>query len=149
MITSLRDGMNLVAKEFTAAQNPDDPGALVLSTFAGAARELKDAILVNPYDIENMAEGIAKAIEMPMHERRRRWESNMQVLRKNDITAWRRGFINMLRDCAADKIGPSWQNRLSGPRYVAPTVDYLQTGSAIHKHVKSVVTSTTRPLKSS
>ncbi|MGH8659226.1 MAG: alpha,alpha-trehalose-phosphate synthase (UDP-forming), partial [Gammaproteobacteria bacterium] len=158
LITSLQDGMNLVAKEFTAAQDPGDPGALVLSKFAGAARELKDALLVNPYDIENVAESIAKAIEMPMTERRRRWESNMQVLRKHDITAWRRGFINMLRDCAADKlVDSSWQNRLSGSRYVAPTVDYLEIGSAIHQHperskwlnAKSVVTSTTRVLKSS
>ncbi|MGH8605726.1 MAG: alpha,alpha-trehalose-phosphate synthase (UDP-forming) [Gammaproteobacteria bacterium] len=134
LITSLRDGMNLVAKEFTAAQDPGDPGALVLSKFAGAARELKGAILVNPYDIESMAEGIAKAIEMPLTERRRRWESNMQVLKKNDITAWRRGFINMLKDCSADKVDPSWQNRLSGSRYGVPNVDYLQTGSAIHNH---------------
>lgn len=111
LITSLRDGMNLVAKEFIAAQDPGDPGALVLSKLAGAARELKDAILVNPYEIDDVAEGIARAIEMPMSERRRRWENSMRVLRRNDITAWRRGFINMLRDCAADKAKLPWQTQ--------------------------------------
>jgi trehalose 6-phosphate synthase len=110
LITSLRDGMNLVAKEFIAAQDSTDPGALVLSKLAGAACELKDAILVNPYETDDVAEGIARAIEMPINERRRRWKNAMDVLRKQDITAWRRGFINMLRDCATDKA-----NRLAQP----------------------------------
>jgi trehalose 6-phosphate synthase len=123
LVTSLRDGMNLVAKEFVAAQTPSDPGALVLSKFAGAARELKDAILVNPYDTENMAEGIAKALEMSLNERRRRWQANMHVLRKHDVAAWRQGFINMLRECASEKVGPSW--RSGGVRYVVPAADYL------------------------
>lgn len=111
LITSLRDGMNLVAKEYVAAQDPAEPGVLVLSQFAGAARELKDALLVNPYDIDDVVEGIARAIEMPMSERRRRWKNNMQLLRQNDITAWRCRFINMLRECAIDKPNPLWHKR--------------------------------------
>lgn len=111
LITSLRDGMNLVAKEFVAAQDPAEPGVLVLSQFAGAACELKDALLVNPYDIDDVVEGIARAIEMLMSERRRRWKNNMQLLRENDITAWRCRFINMLRECAIDKPNPLWRRR--------------------------------------
>jgi trehalose 6-phosphate synthase len=89
-----------VAKEFIAAQDPGDPGVLVLSHLTGAARELKDAVLVNPYDIDNVADGIERAITMPLAERRERWESSMNMIRKNDITAWRRGFIESLTERA-------------------------------------------------
>ena len=97
LVTPLRDGMNLVAKEFVAAQDPDDPGVLVLSTFAGAARELEGALLVNPYDLEGVADAIATAAEMPMDERRERWTSMMTRLRTHDITAWRRTYIEALK----------------------------------------------------
>ncbi|OHE84342.1 MAG: alpha,alpha-trehalose-phosphate synthase (UDP-forming) [Lysobacterales bacterium RIFOXYD1_FULL_69_11] len=97
LVTPLRDGMNLVAKEFVAAQDADDPGVLVLSSFAGAARELDGALLVNPYDLEGVADAIAMAAEMPMDERRERWSSMMARLRTHDITAWRRGFIEALK----------------------------------------------------
>ena len=93
LVTPLRDGMNLVAKEFVAAQDPSDPGVLVLSSFAGAARELDGALLVNPYDLDGVADAIAAAVEMPMDERRERWSSMMARLRTHDITAWRRGYI--------------------------------------------------------
>ena len=100
LVTPLRDGMNLVAKEYVAAQDPKDPGVLVLSTFAGAARELDAALLVNPYDMDGVADALAAAMEMPLEERRERWETMMAVLRENDITAWRRRYLAALRDPA-------------------------------------------------
>jgi trehalose 6-phosphate synthase len=73
LVTPFRDGMNLVAKEYVAAQRPEDPGILVLSCFAGAVREMAEAIIVNPYDLESMAEGIWQGLQMPLEERRERW----------------------------------------------------------------------------
>lgn len=96
LITPLRDGMNLVAKEFVAAQTSEAPGALVLSGLAGAARELAAATVVNPHDIDDVAEGLAQAILMPNEERLERWNSMMEVLRRHDIHQWRRRFIEAL-----------------------------------------------------
>jgi trehalose 6-phosphate synthase len=96
LVTPVRDGMNLVAKEYVVAQDPENPGMLVLSSLAGAARELTDAIIVNPYDRDSVADGIATAITMSLDERRERHASMMEVLRKNDITAWRTRFVDGL-----------------------------------------------------
>ncbi|MEI2415613.1 alpha,alpha-trehalose-phosphate synthase (UDP-forming) [Orrella sp. JC864] len=97
-ITPLRDGMNLVAKEYVAAQSPDDPGVLVLSRFAGAAHELAEgALLVNPYDLEGMAEALDQALKMPLRERRRRHAMMMERLRRNDIVRWRERFLEDLK----------------------------------------------------
>ncbi|MBO0739385.1 MAG: alpha,alpha-trehalose-phosphate synthase (UDP-forming) [Alphaproteobacteria bacterium] len=96
LVTPLRDGMNLVAKEYVASQNPEDPGVLMLSSFAGAARELGDAVIVNPYDIEGMAEDILQALNMPSGERKERWAAMMKILRRNDIAAWRERFVRAL-----------------------------------------------------
>ncbi|MBJ6125012.1 alpha,alpha-trehalose-phosphate synthase (UDP-forming) [Microvirga splendida] len=96
LVTPLRDGMNLVAKEFVAAQQPDDPGVLILSRFAGAAHELNGAILVNPYDTEACAAAIARALQMPREERRERWESMMGQLRVNTVDAWCQRFLSSL-----------------------------------------------------
>lgn len=96
LVTPLRDGMNLVAKEYVASQNPEDPGVLVLSRFAGAAQELRDALLVNPADTEEVAEALGIALEMSLHERRTRWRRMMDVLEKQDVTAWRNAFLRDL-----------------------------------------------------
>jgi trehalose 6-phosphate synthase len=96
-VTPLRDGMNLVAKEYVASQDPDDPGVLVLSRFAGAAREMHGALIVNPYDTEALAEALDRALTMPLDERRSRWETMMAVLRTNTITHWRENFLSHLR----------------------------------------------------
>ena len=96
-VTPLRDGMNLVAKEYVACQDPQNPGVLVLSQFAGAAAELDGAVTVNPYDTEYVAEGLQRALAMPVEERRSRWASMMSVLRANDLGAWRRNFLRALR----------------------------------------------------
>jgi trehalose 6-phosphate synthase len=97
LVTPLRDGMNLVAKEFIAAQDENDPGVLVLSSFAGAARELTHALLVNPYDLDGVADAIAVAVAMPLEERRERWQAMMDRLEHHDITAWRQHFLSALR----------------------------------------------------
>jgi len=96
LVTPLRDGMNLVAKEYVASQPADDPGVLVLSCFAGAARELGEAVIVNPFDIEGMAEAILQGLDMPLGERKDRWAAMMKVLELNDITAWREKFVRAL-----------------------------------------------------
>lgn len=96
LVTPIRDGMNLVAKEYVASQDPDDPGMLVLSTLAGAAMELTAAVQVNPYDLNGVADGIQRAIEMPLDERRSRHGEMLEVLRRNDIHSWCRNFITAL-----------------------------------------------------
>jgi trehalose 6-phosphate synthase len=101
LVTPLRDGMNLVVKEYLASQNPDDPGMPVLSCFAGAAHELGEAILVNPNDIVGVAEAIARGLDMPLGERKERWTAMMTILRRNDASAWRRRFVDELAAGAA------------------------------------------------
>jgi trehalose 6-phosphate synthase len=103
VVTPLQDGMNLVAKEYVAAQNPADPGVLVLSKFAGAANELETALLVNPHDIDGMARTIAIALSMPLTERRLRWEAMMTKLRGSTIQQWFADFIDALQQTDIDK----------------------------------------------
>ncbi|MGD1878952.1 MAG: alpha,alpha-trehalose-phosphate synthase (UDP-forming) [Kiloniellaceae bacterium] len=97
LVTPLRDGMNLVAKEFVAAQSAKDPGVLVLSRFAGAARELDGALIVNPYDVEGVAERMQEARNMPLKARQERWRSMYEAIAKNDVTAWRETFLEVLQ----------------------------------------------------
>jgi len=96
LITPLRDGMNLVAKEYVAAQDPEDPGVLVLSRFAGAAEELKESLIVNPYDSEQVAEALQRAIHMPLDERRVRWTAMFERISRNDASSWARAFLDTL-----------------------------------------------------
>jgi trehalose 6-phosphate synthase len=104
VVTPLHDGMNLVAKEYVAAQNPADPGVLVLSKFAGAANELDTALLVNPHDIDGMARTIATALSMPLNERRLRWEAMMDKLRNHTIQQWFADFVDALQARQTDGI---------------------------------------------
>lgn len=97
LVTPLHDGMNLVAKEYVAAQNPVDPGVLVLSKYAGAANELDTALLVNPHDVDGMARTIATAFSMPLLERRMRWEAMMAKLRAGTIQDWFADFVEALQ----------------------------------------------------
>ena len=97
LITPLRDGMNLVAKEYLASQAPQNPGVLVLSRFAGAAETLEEALLVNPHDIDEMADAIGTAATMPLSERQDRWHAMMATLRDNDVGQWARRFLTALR----------------------------------------------------
>jgi trehalose 6-phosphate synthase len=96
LVTPLRDGMNLVAKEYVAAQDAADPGVLVLSRFAGAAVEFEAALLVNPYDPESVGSAIAQALAMPLDERRKRHQELFQVLTANDISSWGERFLTAL-----------------------------------------------------
>jgi trehalose 6-phosphate synthase len=109
LVTPLHDGMNLVAKEYVAAQNPFDPGVLVLSNYAGAARELDAALLVNPNDIDDIAKNIAAALKMSLDERIERWEAMMKTLRASSVHTW---FANFLE--ALDKT-PSTSGKLALP----------------------------------
>ena len=98
LVTPLRDGMNLVAKEFVAAQDPEDPGVLVLSRFAGAAEALDSALLVNPHEPEAVAEAIAQALEMPLGERIVRHAPMQAHILANDIEHWVDAFLAALRE---------------------------------------------------
>jgi trehalose 6-phosphate synthase len=96
-VTPLRDGMNLVAKEYVASQDADNPGVLVLSKFSGAAEDLEEAILVNPYDTDEMAIALHRALTMPLEERRARHEALIDRVRRRDVKNWRDSFLAALR----------------------------------------------------
>ena len=96
LVTPLRDGMNLVAKEYIAAQSDEDPGVLVLSRFAGAADELDGAVVVNPYDIEAVAEALHLGLIMPLDERQDRWRRLFAQIRERDVAYWRQRFVEAL-----------------------------------------------------
>ncbi len=102
LVTPLRDGMNLVAKEYVAAQNPEDPGVLVLSQFAGAACELDAALLINPYDTVGVAMTLDRGLSMRLEERQERHAAMMAVMRRNSLDAWRDRFTG---DLAAARLG--------------------------------------------
>ncbi len=105
LVTPLRDGMNLVAKEYAAAQDPSDPGVLILSRFAGASRELDAALLVNPYDTDGVAGAIKAALLMPLEERQSRYQSMFKVLSANTIQSWAARFLGEL---ARPARRPNW-----------------------------------------
>jgi trehalose 6-phosphate synthase len=110
LVTPLRDGMNLVAKEFVASQDAADPGVLILSRFAGAAVELHAAVLVNPYDTEAVAAAVARALSMPVEERRARHEALYHALTQNDIKFWADRFLAALTRPPAR---PTWLRQVS------------------------------------
>ncbi len=96
LVTPVRDGMNLVAKEFVAAQDPDDPGVLILSPMAGAAEGLRSALQVNPYDKRGMAQALQTALNMPLEERQERYEQMLAAVRRHDIHNWYGSFVHDL-----------------------------------------------------
>ncbi len=128
LVTPLHDGMNLVAKEYVAAQNPFDPGVLVLSSFAGAAKELDAALIVNPHDIDGMARQIAKALEMSLEERRERWSSMVSRLRHTSVQSWFSDFLHALAD-----VGPA-PAKIAAVRPVAMPImlDFADSGRTLH-----------------
>jgi multidrug resistance efflux pump len=97
LVTPLRDGMNLVAKEYVAAQDPEDPGVLILSRFAGAARQMKDALIINPNSPEEISDALERALSMGLDERKRRWNALFENVTREDVTAWRDNFVSALR----------------------------------------------------
>ena len=102
LVTPLRDGMNLVAKEYIAAQDPEDPGVLILSRFAGAAAQLQDAVLVNPHSPDDLSHAIRTALDMPLAERKERYERLIGTVREDNIQEWTETF---LRDLDAIEAG--------------------------------------------
>ena len=96
LVTPLRDGMNLVAHEYIGAQDPEDPGVLVLSRFAGAAEIFEEAILVNPFDTDETAEALRMALDMPLDERRHRWQRLMKAAKKHNVEDWSKAFLDHL-----------------------------------------------------
>ena len=96
LVTPLRDGMNLVAKEYVAAQDDDNPGVLVLSRFAGAAEDLQEALIVNPYDADDVAQAIQRAISMPREERIERHAALLARVREHDARNWMCKFLQAL-----------------------------------------------------
>ena len=110
MVTPLRDGMNLVAKEYLAAQDPEDPGVLVLSQFAGAAKELDRALIVNPHETDALAAALKRALEMPLVERRERHAPMLHHLMENDVRKWAEDYLATLVE------GPPTRRLLEGIR---------------------------------
>lgn len=109
LVTPMRDGMNLVAKEYIAAQDPSDPGVLVLSRFAGAAQQLREALIVNPYDTHEVAEAIRTALAMPKTERIRRFETLYATIAATDIDWWTQRYLVALASggtIPAEEVGP-------------------------------------------
>jgi trehalose-6-phosphate synthase len=101
MVTSLHDGMNLVAKEYVASRE-DERGALILSTFAGAAHELSDALLVNPYDVAQLVESIHRALEMPEEEQARRMQRMRHTVREHNVYRWAANLLSDLTEIRVD-----------------------------------------------
>jgi trehalose 6-phosphate synthase len=100
LVTPLRDGMNLVAKEYVAAQNPDDPGVLVLSRFAGAAEDMPGALIINPFDPDETAEAMHAALTMGLEERKSRWQDMMAAVERTSAANWAQGFLARLEAAA-------------------------------------------------
>jgi trehalose 6-phosphate synthase len=129
LVTPLRDGMNLVAKEYIAAQDPDDPGVLILSRFAGAAVECKRALLVNPYDVESVAAAMAQALTMSRDERRERHAALMTAISDYSIDKWQKDFLAALsnEDSALEEIQNAIQDDLQ-ERPRAATISQMPAG---------------------
>ena len=97
-VNSLKDGMNLVAKEYIAAQNPDNPGVLLLSCYAGAAEQMQAAVIIDPHKPKSMIEGLSIALKMPLSERQSRYQSLLQGLKQDNLQAWQQRFLEDLYD---------------------------------------------------
>ena len=103
-VNSLKDGMNLVAKEYVAAQNPDNPGVLLVSRYAGAAEQMQAAVIIDPYQPISMTEGLKTALTMSLDERKARYQALLQGLKQENLHAWHQGFLEDLYDHKAYKI---------------------------------------------
>lgn len=95
-VNSLKDGMNLVAKEYIAAQNPDNPGVLLLSRYAGAAEQMQAAVIIDPHQPKSIIQGLKTALEMPLAQRKTRYQTLLQGLQQDDLYAWQQKFLDKL-----------------------------------------------------
>jgi trehalose 6-phosphate synthase len=98
--------MNLVAKEYVAAQDPSDPGVLLLSQFAGAAVEMRDAVLTNPYHTEGMARDLDRSLRMDLEERKTRHTKLLATVERSNAVTWAEGFLRMLDSCGTPPSAP-------------------------------------------
>ncbi len=129
-VTPLRDGMNLVAKEYVAAQDPNEPGVLILSQFAGAADELDGgALMVDPRNIPQVAGALQQALTMPRHERIRRWQTMIAIVRANDATHWSSRFIQMLMSTKRNPAGT--MRELIADRAITSDIGAMRQNSAV------------------
>ncbi|MDP3320853.1 MAG: trehalose-6-phosphate synthase, partial [Bosea sp. (in: a-proteobacteria)] len=147
LVTPMRDGMNLVAKEYVAAQDPADPGVLVLSRFAGAAHQMGEALIVNPYDLHEVAEAIRTALAMPISERIRRFERLYARIEATDIGWWTQRYLDALSgidmtpsDILSPKDEPSTAAKARRPAKPAAKKDLPKT-----KRSKTTGSKTMRP----
>jgi len=124
-VTPLRDGMNLVAKEYVAAQDPNDPGVLILSRFAGAAEQLTEALIVNPYNVEEMADSIKIALEMGLQERKDRNEALVAAIRTQDTFDWCRTFLNTLESAHDRETRPASSPARDAPPKAQETPQFV------------------------
>ncbi len=141
LVTPLRDGMNLVAKEYVAAQDEADPGVLVLSRFAGAAEDLQEALIVNPYDIDEVAHAMRRAIEMTKQERVERHQALMGRLRQHDACNWMLGFLAALSSCRqqlADDMGARRARRRNANQRRGPLAAFSGYASASNSKGKLI-----------
>ena len=126
MVTPLRDGMNLVAKEYLAAQDPEDPGVLVLSQFAGAAKELDRALIVNPHETDAVAAALKRALEMPLDERRASHAAMLDHLLKNDINKWAHDYLSaLIGDSPGRRLLAGLRTLFGAPSELAPSADLV------------------------
>ena len=131
LITPLRDGMNLVAKEFAACQPEQDPGVLILSPFAGAGGYMQEALQVNPYEVENVADTLNRALEMPLDERQLRMNQLKKREKKMDVDSWVQTFLQTMGAIYNDTVTTVGikQSRLCR----VPYLEWLQTHRAVHR----------------
>lgn len=121
LVTPLRDGMNLVAHEYIASQDPEDPGVLVLSRFAGAAEIFHDALLINPFDTDETAEAMRQALTMPLDERKARWRRLMDAAEAHSVDNWAANYLGALGGVGSqteDDIAPLVDLTLNEPANV-------------------------------
>jgi trehalose 6-phosphate synthase len=133
LVTPLRDGMNLVAKEYVAAQDPDDPGVLALSCFAGAAETMDRALIVNPYDVDEVAAALGDALRMPLAERQERHAALLATIKKSSADAWQRSFLETLTGPQAEAQVPPAAfalERSIEPAALRPVFGNLAPGSS-------------------
>jgi trehalose 6-phosphate synthase len=126
LVTPLRDGMNLVAKEYVSAQDRENPGVLILSRFAGAAAECKAALLVNPHDPESVGFAIAEALSMPLDERRERHDALFQGLLVNEVESWGEQFLSSLMRPLRKRLAPDIPLSKPAVRFADSTLPRVQ-----------------------
>jgi trehalose 6-phosphate synthase len=134
VVTPLRDGMNLVAKEFVAAQDPQDPGVLILSRFAGAARQLTGSLMVNPHDPDDIAEALNGALAMTLAERQDRWRENWRAIEGTSALAWGRAFVAALMTATQPILTGARIASLKEPTGMLPTADPITMQARVVSH---------------